>query len=83
VLGALAFRGAFIAAGSVLIASSSWILYLFAALALYTGWRMLRQRNEHIDPEKSRALALFKRWVPMTDAYESVAVRRRSLQTFC
>ncbi|NTW41665.1 MAG: tellurium resistance protein TerC, partial [Cellulomonadaceae bacterium] len=29
VVGALIFRGAFIAAGSVLIASFSWILYLF------------------------------------------------------
>ena len=69
VLGALVFRGAFIAAGSVLIASFSWVLYLFAAFLLWTGWRMLRQRDEHIDPAKSRALALFRRWVPMTDAY--------------
>ncbi len=69
VLGALVFRGVFIAAGSVLIASFSWVLYLFAAFLLWTGWRMLRQRNEHIDPEKSKALALFRRWVPMTEAY--------------
>lgn len=69
VLGALIFRGAFIAAGSVLIASFSWILYLFAAFLLYTGYRMIRQRDEHLDPEKSRALRLFRRWVPMTDAY--------------
>ncbi|RJK97606.1 TerC family protein [Vallicoccus soli] len=69
VLGALVFRGAFIAAGSVLIASFSWVLYLFAALLLWTGWRMLRQRDQHLDPERSRALRLFRRWVPMTDAY--------------
>jgi tellurite resistance protein TerC len=69
VLGALVFRGAFIAAGSVLIASFGWILYLFAAFLLYTGWRMIRQRDEHLDPERSRALRLFRRWVPMTDAY--------------
>src|SRR3546814_16767042 len=30
---------------------------------------MLRQPNEHLDPEQSRALRLFRRWVPMTDAY--------------
>jgi tellurite resistance protein TerC len=30
---------------------------------------MIRQRNEHLDPEESRALRLFRRWVPMTDAY--------------
>lgn len=69
VLGALVFRGAFIAAGSVLIASFSWILYLFAAFLLYTGYRMIRTRNEHLDPEASRVLRLFRRYVPMTDAY--------------
>ena len=69
VLGALVFRGIFIAAGSVLIAGFGWILYLFAAFLLWTGWRMIRQRNEHLNPERSRALRLFRRWVPMTDAY--------------
>jgi tellurite resistance protein TerC len=69
VLGALVFRGAFIAGGSALIASFGWVLYLFAAFLLVTGYRMLRQRNEHVDPERSAVLRLFRRWVPMTDAY--------------
>lgn len=69
VLGALVFRGIFIAAGSAIIASAGWALYLFAAFLLFTGYRMIRQRNEHIDPEKSRALRLFRRHVPMTDAF--------------
>ncbi|MFP5219236.1 MAG: TerC family protein [Actinomycetes bacterium] len=69
VLGALVFRGLLIAVGAVLIASFSWVLYLFAALLLWTGWTMLRQRHEHIDPEQSRVLRLFRRHVPMTDAY--------------
>ena len=69
VLGALVFRGLFIAGGSVLIASFGWVLYLFAAFLLVTGYRMIRQRNEHLDPERSKALRLFRRWVPMTDAY--------------
>jgi tellurite resistance protein TerC len=69
VLGALVFRGVFIAAGSVLIAGFSWVLYLFAAFLLYTGYRMIRTRDEHLDPQSSRALRLFRRWVPMTDAY--------------
>ncbi|WP_394252681.1 TerC family protein [Arthrobacter pityocampae] len=69
VLGALVFRGIFIAGGAVLIQNFSWILYVFAAFLLFTGIRMLFQRNEHIDPEKSRALKLFRRYVPMTDAF--------------
>ena len=69
VLGALVFRGIFIALGAVLIDQFSWILYLFAAFLLYTGWRMLRTRDEHIDVENSKILKLFRRTVPMTDAY--------------
>lgn len=63
------FRGLFIAAGAAIIASTGWVLYLFAAFLLFTGYRMLRQRDEHIDPAKSRALQLFRRHVPMTDAF--------------
>jgi len=69
VLGALVFRGIFIAAGSAIIASAGWVLYLFAAFLLYTGYQMIRHRNEHLDPEKSKALALFRRRVPMTEDF--------------
>ena len=69
VLGALVFRGAFIAGGAVLIERFAWILYVFAAFLIYTGYRMIRQRNQHIDPGSSRALRLFRERVPMTDAY--------------
>ncbi len=78
VIGALIFRGIFIAAGAVLIQNFSWILYLFAAFLLYTGYRMIRQRNEHLDPEKSAVLRAFRRFIPMTDAYhgQKLLVRR-------
>lgn len=69
VLGALVFRGVFIAVGAALIANFSWVLYVFAAFLIWTGYRMLRSRDEHLDPEKSRALRWFRRYVPMTDAF--------------
>lgn len=69
VLGALVFRGIFIAAGAALIENFSWVLYIFAAFLIYTGWRMFRSRNDHVHPERSRVLKLFRRFVPMTDAY--------------
>ena len=68
-LGALIFRGIFIAAGAALIENFAWILYVFAAFLIYTGWRMFRSRNDHIHPEKSKILKAFRRFVPMTDAY--------------
>jgi len=70
VVGALIFRAIFIAAGSALIASFAWILYVFGAFLILTGIKMLMQRNEHVDPEKSRTLRIFRRLVPMTDDYE-------------
>lgn len=69
ILGALVFRGLFIAGGAVLIERFSWVLYLFAAFLIVTGIKMAVQRDTHIDPESSRTLRLFRRWVPMTDAY--------------
>lgn len=67
VLGALVFRGAFIAAGAALIDSFSWVLYLFGAFLIITGWRMFHTRNEHPHPERSVVVRVFRRLVPMTE----------------
>ena len=69
VVGALVFRAIFITAGSALIASAAWVLYVFGAFLILTGIRMLRQRNEHIDMSKSKRLRLFRRFVPTTEDY--------------
>ena len=70
VLGALIFRAIFIAAGSWLIASFAWILYIFGAFLIATGIKMLMQRNEHVDMSKSKTLRLFRRFIPTTDDYD-------------
>ncbi|MDP1878881.1 MAG: TerC family protein [Actinomycetota bacterium] len=69
VVGALVFRAIFIAAGSALIASAAWVLYVFGAFLILTGIRMLRQRNDHIDMSQSKTLRLFRRFVPTTEEY--------------
>jgi tellurite resistance protein TerC len=81
VLGALVFRGIFIAAGAAIIASAGWVLYLFAAFLLVTGYRMIRHRNDHVDPARSRILKVFRRRVPMTEDFhgQRFLVRRRGV----
>ncbi|MCR8670531.1 TerC family protein [Agrococcus sp. HG114] len=81
VLGALVFRGIFIAAGAALIERFSWVLSVFAAFLIITGIQMLRTRNEHAHPERSWVLRLFRRVVPMTDAYhgQRFVVRKAGL----
>ncbi|MBI1379033.1 MAG: TerC/Alx family metal homeostasis membrane protein [Frankiales bacterium] len=78
VVGALVLRGIFIALGSVLIASFGWVLYVFGALLVYTGWRMARSAGSHVDLERSRTVRAFRRLVPMTDEYDGqrLVVRR-------
>ena len=69
VVGALVFRAIFIAGGAALISSASWVLYVFGAFLVFTGWRMARSRHEHPDPSRSRTVRLFQRLVPTTPDY--------------
>lgn len=64
VLGALIFRGIFIALGSVILENFAWVLYLFAAFLIYTGIHMLIKRNEHSDPTQGRFYKWFSARVP-------------------
>lgn len=69
VLGALVFRGIFIAAGSVILENFAWVLYLFAAFLVFTGIQMLRKRSEHDDPSNSAFYRWFSKLVRSTDEY--------------
>ena len=69
VLGALVFRALFIAGGVVLIENFAWVLYVFGAFLVVTGWRMFRHRNDEMDPGRNPVLRLVRRWVPSTEEY--------------
>ena len=70
VLGALVFRGVFIAAGSVLIASFAWVLYLFGAfLVLHRHQDGPARATSTSTRRKPCVLRLFSRCVPTTDDY--------------
>jgi tellurite resistance protein TerC len=67
ILFAFALRGAFIAAGSQLLAQFEWIVYVFGALLLWSAIRILRQDDADRDPRESRVYRAFSRLVPTTD----------------
>ena len=69
VVGALVFRGIFIAMGYGLISSFGWILYIFAAFLIWTGIQMMIKRNEHMDITKSKFLKFVKKRIKTTDKY--------------
>lgn len=69
ILGALITRGIFILAGVGLIRRFHWIIYIFGALLVWSGIKLLRQGDAEIDPEKNPVLRVFRRWMPVTDDY--------------
>jgi tellurite resistance protein TerC len=70
IVGALITRGIFILAGVSLIRRFEWLTYVFGALLVYSGIKLLRQGGEEIDPEKNPVLRVFRKWIPVTDDYE-------------
>ncbi|MGE5361369.1 MAG: TerC family protein [Bacteroidales bacterium] len=68
ILGALVMRAVFILAGSVLFLHVHWIIYLFGALLVLTGVKLLRGQEAGFDPTRSRAVRLLTRRLPVSTA---------------
>jgi tellurite resistance protein TerC len=69
VLGALVFRGLFIAAGAALLENFHWVIYVFGGFLVWTGVRMARHGDAEVHPERNPVLRLLRRVMPVTDAY--------------
>ncbi len=67
IIGALIMRSIFIFAGVALINKFHWIIYIFGAFLIFTGIKMLFQKDEKMDPNKNPLVRLFKRFYPVTD----------------
>jgi len=68
ILGALVFRGIFIALGSVLM-QFHWVVWLFGLLLIFTGVRMAVSTEEAVEPERNVLIRLVRRFVPVTPGY--------------
>ena len=66
ILGALLMRAIFIFAGVALISKFHWIIYVFGALLVFTGIKMIFHKEEDIEPDKNPLVRLFKVFFPVT-----------------
>ncbi len=74
VLIALVLRAVFIAAGAALIASFSWIFFLFGAFLVWTAWKLIKEARAESgaaeeDFQESRLLQAVEKRFPTTDGY--------------
>lgn len=69
IFGALVMRAIFIFAGVALITKFHWMIYLFGALLIITGIKMVTQKGKKLDPEKNPIIRLFRKFFPVTNEY--------------
>jgi len=69
VVGALVMRAIFIAAGAAALEAFHGIIYFFGALLLFTGIKLLVQRNHEEHPERNPVFRLLQRFIPSTSEY--------------
>jgi len=70
IFGAIVMRAIMISAGVILLQEFSWIIYLFGAILVYTGFRMFRSEEAHIEPERNPLVRFARKIIPITPAYE-------------
>jgi tellurite resistance protein TerC len=69
ILGALIMRAIFIFAGVALINRFHWIVIIFGVFLVFTGIRMLFQREAPADPEKNPIVRFFRKFLPVTHEF--------------
>jgi tellurite resistance protein TerC len=65
ILGALFFRGVFVATGALLL-RYEWVVWIFGAFLVVTGFRMMFGEGGEVQPEQNKLLQLFCKFVPVT-----------------
>ncbi|WP_420078278.1 TerC family protein [Streptomyces sp. JL4002] len=69
VLGALVFRGVFLAAGVAVVSRFTAVLYVFAAILFYSTYKIFKEEDDSFDPGRSIAVRLLRKVVPVKEEY--------------
>ena len=69
VMGALVFRAIFLAAGVAIVSQFTAILFVFAAILLYSAYKLLKDDDDEFDPSTSFGVRMLRKIVPVRDEY--------------
>ncbi len=70
VIGALVFRGIFLAAGVAIVSKFTAVLFVFAAILLYSAWKLVKDEEDSYDPSTSMSVRLLRKIIPVRDEYD-------------
>lgn len=80
ILGAIVMRLIMIALGALLLERFHWIIYVFGGILIFTGLRMITQKEQHIEPERNPVVRLARRVLPFTSAYNGTSFFCRNIR---
>jgi len=69
VFGALIMRAIFIFAGISLITKFHWIIYVFGAFLIFTGYKIARDEGTKINISESPVLKFIRKYIPVTNEF--------------
>lgn len=69
IIGALSMRIILIFSGIALLNKFHWLVYVFGLFLVFTGIKMLVQKDQHVEPEKNILVKFFKKFFPVTNNY--------------
>jgi len=69
VIGAIVMRAIFIGLGAALVARFHWVMYIFGAILIFTGIKLMKEGDAEPHPEKNPLYKLARRMMPATPEY--------------
>jgi tellurite resistance protein TerC len=70
IMGALIMRGVMIGVGAALIQTFSWMLYVFGAFLIFTGFKMMFGGDDGVEPEKNPVIKLARKLYPVSKEFD-------------
>jgi tellurite resistance protein TerC len=77
ILGALVMRAVLIALAGVLLGTLHWVIYVFGAFLIFTGFKFLRSEEEAPSLERNKLVQFARRLRPVTENYEGQSFFRK------
>jgi tellurite resistance protein TerC len=70
ILLSIVLRASFIFIGIALLERFHWMIYVFGAILIYTGYKMAKGGGEAVDPGKNKAVIFARKFLPIVPTYD-------------
>ncbi len=71
IIGVVILRGLLILLGSALVKEFHWVMYIFGAVLLYSGYQITFGEEKKIQPDNNVVLKLFRKFIPVSNEHSN------------